>query len=554
MDSQKQRYLFGISQVILSAIFIIVFIAGSGMAGEETRATADVQRISIFDGQPKTIIVNGYSTSFQWPILLQRRLDRYFSGKRVLTVVPAIMGATPIAKWINVETGKRSQAYLDMLLPKLKRYEKETVIVLAQQSLQGVYGLPEEGIRSETDEERIRQGADALEKYARLLKEDGADLVFVATHIYKHLMEPQIGNERYALDELLKRKMAGVVRGPDLWTPTSKHRQQAFISDNIHPNALGAELMARGWFETLLKYDGLKSPVQTRAQQQTRVNSPAQSLLSKTRVLRDIEYVPGGHERQKLDLYLPIQITGGGNPKALPLIIWVHGGAWQAGNKNNCPARRMLAKGYAVASINYRLSQHTIFPAQIQDCKAAVRWLRANAQEHGIDPNHFGVWGSSAGGHLVALLGTAGEVKQFDVGENLDVSSRVQAVCDFFGPTDFTKMSSFRTTMDHDSADSPESKLVGGPIQQNKDKCSAANPITYISKDDPPFLICHGDKDPLVPHNQSEILYDALKKANIEAKLHTVKGGGHGFRDQQVDRLVEQFFDKHLKANRPQDQ
>jgi len=260
-------------------------------------------------------------------------------------------------------------------------------------------------------------------------------------------------------------------------------------------------------------------------------------------MLRDLEYVPGGHERQKLDLYFP----SGGEIRFHPLIIWVHGGAWLAGSKDRCPARRFVEQGYVVASINYRLSQHATFPAQIQDCKAAVRWLRANAGKYGIDPKRFGVWGASAGGHLVALLGTAGDVNDFDVGENLDVSSRVQAVCDFFGPTDFVRMSDYPSTMDHDAADSPESKLVGGAVQENKEKVQRANPITYVTKDDPPFLIVHGDKDPLVPHNQSELLLAALKQATVEVKLYTVRDGGHGgFQDPNVPALVTEFFARHL--------
>ncbi|MBN2128358.1 MAG: alpha/beta hydrolase [Sedimentisphaerales bacterium] len=266
------------------------------------------------------------------------------------------------------------------------------------------------------------------------------------------------------------------------------------------------------------------------------------------RVLRDIEYVPGGHERQKLDLYLPTDPESTDNtPEQRPLIVWIHGGAWQAGSKNRCPARRFVGEGYAVASINYRLSQHAIFPAQIQDCKAAIRHLRAHAEHYGLDTTLFGVWGSSAGGHLVALLGTTGGMEEFDVGPNPGVSSRVQAVCDFFGPTDFSKMNRFWSTMDHDAPDSPESKLIGGPVQQNKDKVRRASPITYVTKDDPPFLIVHGDKDPLVPHNQSEMLYDALKKASVDATFYTVQGGAHGrFNDPNVQPLVTTFFKKHL--------
>lgn len=289
---------------------------------------------------------------------------------------------------------------------------------------------------------------------------------------------------------------------------------------------------------------GYLIPATVRANETPQRRATESKVPEGTLIYRDLAYVTDGHERQKLDLYLPGPNEG---DAPLPLIVWVHGGAWLAGSKENCPSIRFLKEGYTAASINYRLSQHAIFPAQIEDCKAAIRFLRANAEKYNIDPNRIGVWGSSAGGHLVALLGTAGDVKEFDKGPNLHVSSRVQAVCDFFGPTDFTKMSSFESSMNHDAHDSPEAQLVGGPVQENKEACRRANPITYVSKDDPPFLICHGDKDNLVPHNQSVLLNDALKKAGVSVKFHTVKGGGHGFRDREVDRMVQEFFDKHLK-------
>jgi acetyl esterase/lipase len=259
------------------------------------------------------------------------------------------------------------------------------------------------------------------------------------------------------------------------------------------------------------------------------------------RVLRDVAYVSAGHEQQKLDLYLPATGTN------RPLIVWVHGGAFRTGSKMPCPALFFLKEGYAVASINYRLSQQALFPAQIQDGKAAIRWLRAHAREHGIDPDRIGAWGSSAGGHLVALLGTAGNVKDFDAGDYLQVSSRVQAVCDWFGPTDFTVMNKYPGTMDHDAADSPESQLLGGPVQKNRDRAARANPVTYVTKDDPPFLIMHGDKDPLVPLNQSELLDAALKRAGVEVTFHVVKGAGHGFSGQQNLDLVRDFFARHLR-------
>jgi acetyl esterase/lipase len=270
--------------------------------------------------------------------------------------------------------------------------------------------------------------------------------------------------------------------------------------------------------------------------------SPSPNALPDgARAFCDLEYVPGGHERQRLDLYLPKE------GELFPLIVWVHGGAWRAGSKDSCPALSFVREGYAVASINYRLSQHAIFPAQIEDCKAAIRWLRASAGHYGIDAGRVGVWGSSAGGHLVAMLGTAGDVKEFEKGGHLQYSSRVEAVCDWFGPTDFTQMNKAGSTMDHDAANSPESHLIGGPIQENKEKTSRANPITYVSRDDPPFLIMHGDKDPLVPINQSELLEAALKNAGVEVKFHAVKGAGHGFGGPELTRIVREFFARHVK-------
>lgn len=260
---------------------------------------------------------------------------------------------------------------------------------------------------------------------------------------------------------------------------------------------------------------------------------------------RDISYVTDGHERQKLDLYVPDE---GEN---LPLIIWVHGGAWRGGNKAHYAPMEYLKSGYAGASINYRLSHHAIFPAQIEDVKAAVRWLRANAETYRFDPDRFAAWGASAGGHLVAMLGTAGDIEEFEVGENLEVSSRVQAVVDYFGPTDFIQMDAYRLPdgLVHDAPDSPESQLVGGPIQEYKDRVARANPITYVSKDDPPILIIHGDQDKLVPYQQSVLLKDALEKVGVPVTLYNVVGEGHGgFKDPKVPELTKAFLERHLKS------
>jgi len=260
-----------------------------------------------------------------------------------------------------------------------------------------------------------------------------------------------------------------------------------------------------------------------------------------TQVHRDLEYVADGHARNRLDLYLPAKTD-----RPLSVIVWIHGGAWLAGSKEGCPAISFVAKGYTVASINYRLSQHAVFPAQMEDCKAAVRWLRANAEKYHLDPKHVGVWGASAGGHLVALLGTSGDVKELEgSGGNMDQSSRVQCVVDWFGPTDFTKMGG-----SHDDANAPEAKLIGGAVQENKEKAAKANPITYVTKDSAPFLIMHGEEDKVVPIGQSELLDEALRKAGVECTLVRIPGNGHGgpgFASPENRKRIEEFFAKHLK-------
>lgn len=270
-------------------------------------------------------------------------------------------------------------------------------------------------------------------------------------------------------------------------------------------------------------------------------------MIEGVKRISDIAYARASDKELFLDLYLPEK-----GEEPWPVILWVHGGAWRTGDKGHFGHWAEFARrGYAVASINYRLSQEAIFPAQIHDCKAAVRWLRANAGRYRLDAEHIGAWGASAGGHLVALLGTSGSVAELE-GElgHPGYSSRVQAVCDWFGPSDFLRMNDIPGRMDHDAPDSPESQLVGGPIQENKDKVARANPITYIRGDEPPFLIMHGSEDLTVLPHQSELLYEALCEAGVEATLHILEGAGHGgeaFHAPEAMAIIRAFFDKHLK-------
>jgi acetyl esterase/lipase len=280
------------------------------------------------------------------------------------------------------------------------------------------------------------------------------------------------------------------------------------------------------------------------AQEQPKAEARKPLIPADATVLRDIVYGP--HERNKLDLYVPKSNA------PLPLVIWVHGGGWEMGSKfGGGPSLALLNKGYAVASINYRLSRDAVFPAQIEDCKEAVRWLRSNAKERNLDPDHFGAWGMSAGGHLVALLGTTDDTAFTNGSERKNVTSRVQAVCDWFGPSDFLHWGLVKATDPIAQRPSAISRLLGGLVPDKMDLAKQASPVTYVSKNCPPFLIYHGEKDPIVPLQQAEALYEALKKAGVDSTLHVLDGAGHGgpkFGAAAVLDEEEAFFAKYLKA------
>lgn len=272
------------------------------------------------------------------------------------------------------------------------------------------------------------------------------------------------------------------------------------------------------------------------------------------RMEKDLSYIPEGDGAQKLDLYLPDESAD----KPLPLIVHIHGGAWSAGSKFPCPVMSMVLKGYAVASVEYRFSQKAIFPAQVQDCQAAIRWLRAHAQQYNFDPEHVGVLGASAGGHLSALVGTAGGKKAFaTIGGNEGQSDRVQAVCDYFGPANFFTVvqqaaedKNVKNIFAFNTPDDPYSLLIGARLD-DKPKSDAVSPVHYVSQDNPPFLILHGTHDALVPYAQSEEFTAALKGQGVEVWLQKLPGSGHGgpaFNKPALTELIQNFFDKHLKG------
>jgi acetyl esterase/lipase len=258
-------------------------------------------------------------------------------------------------------------------------------------------------------------------------------------------------------------------------------------------------------------------------------------------VVKNIEYARVGNVPLDMDLYLPA-----GSRAGVPVIVSIHGGGWHGGSKEASPGTHFTEYGYAVAAINYRLIDQGTFPAPIHDCKAAVRWLRANAAKYNLDTKRIGVWGASAGGHLAALLGTSGGVKDLegDLG-NAGYSSRVQAVVDYFGPTDLPK---WRPTSDPRVNEKlSESRMMGFDVVKYPARAARGNPITYVSKDDPAFFIGHGQEDNLVPVSQSELLHAALRKAGVASELHVVPGAGHSVNGLALDAAVRAFFDRRLK-------
>lgn len=262
-------------------------------------------------------------------------------------------------------------------------------------------------------------------------------------------------------------------------------------------------------------------------------------------VYRNLVYARVGERELHLDLYLPPEQT-----QPVPLIIWIHGGGWMAGSTVNAKRLPFPREGFALASVEYRLSKEAKWPAQIEDCKAAVRWLRAHAPEFQLDPDRFGVIGHSAGGHLSALVGTTGDTGYFSNGEGPFVSSAVQAVCSMSGPSDFSRLDPDAVPgarIRHNAPDSPEARLFGAPIQLVPEKVKEANPASYIDRHDPPFCLIHGSRDLAVTPEQSVLLFDALERKRVKSELHEMVGQGHDLVNSGTLSIALRFFDRYLR-------
>lgn len=267
------------------------------------------------------------------------------------------------------------------------------------------------------------------------------------------------------------------------------------------------------------------------------------------REFKDLAYVEGGHELQRLDLFLPAR------PGPHPLIVYVHGGAWRGGSKKDQPLGKLVAQGFAVASVDYRLSTVAPFPAQMHDIKAAIRFLRAKAGEYSLDPQRFAIAGSSAGGHLAALAGvTHGNTKlEGTLGAHRDQSSRVQAIISLFGASDLTTILSQSTSQGLKMRVPALELLLGGQPDAKPDLARLASPVFQADKHAPPLLLIHGDQDPQMPIEQARQLHARYQELGLPVEFHVIHGAAHGgakFYDDERTELMRAFLAKYLLVKR----
>ena len=318
------------------------------------------------------------------------------------------------------------------------------------------------------------------------------------------------------------------------------------LPTNARPNFKKADLNNNG---TISRKEDELFRSNSRKSRRINRNEKTQDHSEHLKIETNIFYTKNKNLRQSLDLIIPKKRVS----KKLPVIVYIHGGAWKSGNKEQ-GLRHLIpyveSGNYIGASIGYRLSSESKWPNQIYDCKAAIRWIRGHAKEYGIDAERIGAMGHSAGGHLVSMLGTSCGVKALEgsLGNYEKHSSNVNCVVNFFGPSAFLEMSKFPSKIDHDAAESPESQLIGGALPENKKNANLASPIYYVSKSDIPFMHIHGKNDQIVPYNQSVIFNKKLLKEGCESVLITIENGGHGgFKNEKIKILIKKFFENHLQ-------
>jgi acetyl esterase/lipase len=321
---------------------------------------------------------------------------------------------------------------------------------------------------------------------------------------------------------------------------------------SLRPNGQAFREFMQAHYNTVADLPSLPAPVPspTSLPSFTAKSAPvaASGELTFSQMLKDVTYCTNDGVDLKMDVYEPWKPAG-----PSPVIVFVHGGGWVAGTKTGTPGMsyflELARRGYTTFSIDYRLAPTDTFPAQIIDVKCAVRSIRAHAQEYNIDPKRIGAWGASAGGHLVALLGTADQSAGWDVGQYLDQSSRVNVVVDMYGVHDFTTEYVVGNLRGLD-------RMVFGAQSPIDPKLAQASPVTYISPDDPPFLLLHGDMDETIPVTQSQIFHDRLVAGGVSSVYVVVHNAGHGFGAvggpidppyATISKTILGFFDEYLR-------
>jgi len=277
--------------------------------------------------------------------------------------------------------------------------------------------------------------------------------------------------------------------------------------------------------------------------QQSPDQSALSAMLTKT---DDIAYAAVDGRELLLDVYLPNAVS---NP---PLIVYVHGGAWRGGSKEMPPIAALVEDGFAIASLDFRLSGEAMFPAQIHDIKAAIRYLRGNSTRFGYDASKLAILGSSSGGHLVALMGVTNghDALEGDLGDYLNQSSDVQAVVSYYGASNLTSILAQSTPHGLRVRVPALDLLIGGQPEDVESMARLASPVFHVDANSAPLLMLHGDQDPQMPINQSHELHNAYKQLNLAVEFEVVHGAAHGgeaFYNAASNAIVKSFLDKHLR-------
>lgn len=258
------------------------------------------------------------------------------------------------------------------------------------------------------------------------------------------------------------------------------------------------------------------------------------------RVVRDVTFAKVDNLELKLDFYLPGK-PGESKP---PLLVWVHGGAWRAGSKNDMPLGKLVARGFAVASVDYRLTPVARFPANVHDIKAAIRFARAKANDYGFDARRLAIVGASAGGHLAALVGVTNGHQELEgtVGEFRDQSSDVQAIVSLYGGSNLESILGQSTEFGLKVRVPALQLLLGGQPKEKPDLARLASPVAHVDDRDPPLLLIHGDADPQMPVEQSRELAARYEQQKRQVQLEIIPGAVHGgavfFDDSRIDTIA----------------